>query len=209
MAFIRTTSMVLATAALGVSGSVAGCASTPSSRESGASPSSMGAASAPAAPGPRLDGTYRIATKFSQGTADGAPLPGGTDTTRWYAFRSACTPAGCTAAATQLENHDHSEAKQNGATATLRFTDGRWQTITPITGTVACAADPELRLKVATSWSFAPLADGTLTGIKAYTELKRGSGACTGSGNTAKYPITLVREGDAPAGVVVAEPPPP
>jgi serine/threonine-protein kinase len=209
MAFIRFASVVLATAALGVSGGVAGCASAPSSHESGASSLSKRAATAPATPGPQLDGTFRIVTKFSQGTVDGSPLPGGTDTTRWYAFRSACTPAGCTAAATQLENHDHSEPKQNGATATLRFTDGRWQSITPITGTVACAVDPELRLKVATSWSFAPRPDGTLTGIKAYTELKGGSGACTGSGKTAKYPITLVREGDAPAGVVVADPPPP
>jgi serine/threonine-protein kinase len=209
MSFIRIASVVIATAALGVSGVVAGCSSASSSQKSGESPSAKGAAKASAIPGPQLDGTYRIATKFSQGTLEGAPLPGGTDTSRWYAFRSACTPAGCTAAATQLENHDHTEAKQNGATATLRFADGRWQTMTPIAGTVACAADPELKLKVATSWSFAPQPDGTLTGTKAYTELKGGSGACTGSGKTAKYPITLVREGDAPGGVVVADPPPP
>jgi serine/threonine protein kinase, bacterial len=207
MEFIRIASVVFVTAALGVSGGVAGCASAPSRQESSASPLSKRAATA--TPGPQLDGTYRIATKFSQGTVDGSPAPAGTDTTRWYAFRSACTPAGCTAAATQLENHDHNEAKQNGATATLKFTDGKWQTITPITGTVECAADPESRLKVATSWSFAPLPDGTFTGTKAYTELKGRSGACVGSGNTAKYPITLVREGDAPAGVVVADPPPP
>jgi serine/threonine protein kinase, bacterial len=209
MAFIRIASAMMTTAALGISGIVAGCATATSPQNSSASPSSKGVASAPASSGPQLDGTFRIDTKYSQGVVDGAPVPGGTDSSRWYAFRSACTPVGCTAAATQLENDDHDEVKQNGATATLKFTDGRWQTITPIPGTMACAADAELKLKVATSWSFAPQSDGTLTGTKAYTELKNGIAACTGSGKTAKYPITLVREGPVPASIVVANPPPP
>jgi serine/threonine-protein kinase len=210
MAFIRIASVVMATAALGIGGVVAGCASdtTTSAQKSGGSPSSSGVATVPATSGPALDGIYRIDTKYSQGTIEGAPVPGGTDVSRWYAFRSACTPAGCTAAATQLENGDHNEAKQNGATATLRFADGRWQTISPIAGTVACAADPQLKLKIATSWSFAPSSDGTLTGTKAYTELKGGTGPCAGTGRTANYPITLAREGAVPASVVVADPPP-
>src|ERR1700729_513223 len=153
MSLIRIASAVTATAALGIGGLGAACASTTPAQNSGASPTAKGVATAPATTGPQLDGTFRIDTKYSQGTVDGAPVPGGTDSSRWYAFRSACTPAGCTAAATQLENDDHDEVKQNGATATLKFTDGRWQTITPIPGTMACAADAELKLKVATSWS--------------------------------------------------------
>jgi serine/threonine-protein kinase len=208
MAFIRIASVVTATVALGLSGVVAGCSagSSTSSEESGGSTSSSLEASAPAAP---LDGSFRIVTKFSQGTTfDGSPVPGGTDVSRWYAFRSACTPAGCTAATTQLDTNDHGVAMPNGATATLRFADGRWQTIAPIDGTVACKANPEVRLKIATSLSFAPQSDGTLAGTKVYTELKGGAGECAGTGRTAKYPITLVREGAVPANVVVADPPP-
>lgn len=207
MAFTRTASLVMATAVFAVGGGGAGCASDTSTQKAGGS-TSLGVTTTTATSGPQLNGTYRMDTKYSQGTLEGSPLPGGTDVSRWYAFRSACTPAGCTAAATQLENVDHNEAKQNGATATLRFTDGRWQTIAPISGTMPCAADSQLKLKIATSWSFAPLSDGTLSGTKAYTELKGGSGACAGSGRTATYPITLVRAGDAPASVAVADPPP-
>jgi serine/threonine protein kinase, bacterial len=211
MAFIRVASVVMATAALGVSGIVAGCSSgastsSASSTNSGGSPSSPIVPSAHAAP---LDGSYRIDTKFSQGTTfDGSPVPGGTDVSRWYAFRSACTPAACTAAATQLDSNDHTVAMPDGATATLRFSDGRWQTIAPIDGTAACKTHPEVRLKIATTWSFAPQSDGTLAGTKVYTEVKGGTGECAGSGRTAKYPMTLAREGAVPTGVDVAEPPP-
>lgn len=206
----RITSAVMATATLGLSGVVVGCSSgsSTSSQQSGGSTSSSRAASVPASPGSLLDGSYRIATKYSQGTFDGARLPGGTDVARWYAFRSACTPAGCTATATQLDNNGHTGAMPNGATATLRFTDGRWQTIAPIEGKVACKANPELTLKISTTLSFAPQSDGTLAGTKVYTELKGGAGACAGTGRTAKYPITLVREGVVPTSVVVADPPP-
>jgi serine/threonine-protein kinase len=210
MVFIRIASVVMATATLGLSGVVVGCSSgsSTSSEESSGSPWAAREASVPASPGPLLDGSYRIDTKYSQGTSEGSRLPGGTDVARWYAFRSACTPAGCTAAATQLDNNGHTEAMPNGATATLRFADARWQTIAPIDGTVACTANPELRVKIATTLSFAPQSDGTLAGTKTYTEVKGGAGACAGTGRTAKYPIMLDREGVVPTGVVVAEPPP-
>lgn len=201
-------SVVMAT--LMSSGFAAGCAPrppTPSHASSGwTSPSNQ--TSVPASPGPLLDGSYRLDTKYSQGASDGQRLPGGSDVARWYAFRSTCTPAGCTAAATQLDNDRHTEAMPNGATATLRSADGRWQTIAPIAGTVACKANPEVAMKITTSWSFAPQNDGTLIGTKVYTEVKAGTGACAGTGRTATYPMTLVRVGVVPTGVQIADPPP-
>ena len=201
-------SVVMAT--LMSSGFVAGCAqgpSTPSHASSGwTAPSNQ--TSVPARPGPLLDGASRLDTDYTQATSDGQRLPGGTDVARWYAFRPTCTPAGCTAAATQLDNDRHTEAMPNGATATLRFADGRWQTIAPIAGTVACEANPEVAVKFTTSWSFAPQNDGTLAGTKVYTEVKAGTGPCAGTGRTATYPMTLVRVGVIPTGVPIADPPP-
>jgi serine/threonine protein kinase, bacterial len=205
MGFTRIASAVMAVVTLGLSGVVSGCAS----QQTSDGPLWVSrVASATGGPGPRLDGRYRIDTKYSQGTYEGSPIPGGTDVSRWYAFRSTCTAARCTAAATQLDNGDHTEAMPNGSSATLRFTNGRWQTTTPINGTVKCQANPDVRLKTATSLSFRPLPDGTLTGSKFYTELNGGAGACTGTGRTAKYPITLVRDGAVPTGVMIANPPP-
>jgi serine/threonine-protein kinase len=202
MTFIRIAPAVAATITLGLTSVVAGCSS-------GSSPQSgPPSATQSTTPGESLDGVYRIDTKFSQGTFQGQPFTGGTDQSRWYAFRSACSPAGCTAAATQLDNKDHTVAMQNGVTATLRLVNGKWQTIKPIDGAVACKSDPALKLKISTSWSFRFHPDGALAGAKYYTELKGGAGDCTGSGMTAKYPMTLVREGAVPAGVEVADPPP-
>jgi serine/threonine protein kinase, bacterial len=206
MPFTRVVSTVVATAAVTLSAALAGCsaAASTAAQHAGGAASTSGTAPGPA----MLDGTYQIETKYSQGSFEGSPLSGGSDVSRWYAFRSACTPSGCTAAATQLDNDAHDSTITNGATATLRLVSGKWQTITPIEGTMPCKADANVKLKVVTSWSFKPRGDGTLAGAKYYTEMKGGgTGDCTGSGMTVRYPITLTRVGAVPAGVDVAEPP--
>jgi serine/threonine protein kinase, bacterial len=213
MAVKHIASVALLATTVAWSGLIAGCSPNSSQHPSqpatpaGSLPSAR-ATSPPESPGPLLDGTYRVDTAYSQGTSDGQRLPGGTEVTRWYAFRSTCTAAGCTAAATQLGNDGHTGAMPNGATATLRFAGGRWETIVPIAGSVACKANPEVAVKITTSWSFAPQNDGTLAGTKVYTELRAGTGPCTGTGRTATYPITLVRVGTVPTGVAIADPPP-
>jgi serine/threonine protein kinase, bacterial len=206
MPFTRVASVVVSTAVVALGGVLAGCSSGASlaSQHPSVAASSSGTAPGP----PLLDGTYQVQTMYSQGSFEGSPLPGGSDVSRWYAFRSACTQAGCTATATQLDNDAHDSAMPNGATATLRLVSGKWQTMTPIEGTMPCKANADVKLKVVTSWSFKPRGDGTLAGAKYYTEMRGGgSGDCAGSGITARYPITLTKVGAVPAGVDVAEPP--
>ena len=70
-------------------------------------------ASAPAAPAAVLDGTYRL--DFTSDPIMGMPnppLPGqpAPPQTAWRAFRSTCTPAGCTAMSTVLDDANHQTA---------------------------------------------------------------------------------------------------
>src|SRR5258705_7230130 len=65
-----------------------------------------------AAPAAVLDGMYRYDFTFTNDTVMGAPLPPPKDDepksrTDWRAFRSTCTPAGCTATSIALDDKNH------------------------------------------------------------------------------------------------------
>ena len=80
-----------------------------------------------------LDGTYRFDFNPMNDTIMGSPNPpsdthpNSNPTTVWRAFRSACTPSGCTATETVLDDTNHQVAKAPLSTHQWRFTNGRWE----------------------------------------------------------------------------------
>ncbi len=80
-----------------------------------------------------LDGSYRFDFNPMNDTIMGSPNPpsdthpNSNPTTVWRAFRSACTPSGCTATETMLDDTNHQVAKAPLSTHQWRFTNGRWE----------------------------------------------------------------------------------
>jgi serine/threonine protein kinase, bacterial len=80
----------------------------------------------PSAPVP-LDGTYRVEVQRSKQTFNYIPDPQPPDVTTWWAFRSSCTPPGCTAAGgTLLDDDDRTRARPNESHLVLHFGEGQW-----------------------------------------------------------------------------------
>ena len=80
---------------------------------------------APHVAGPILDGTYRVDFDLQNQTINGTATGLATAVQQWWAFRSVCTPVGCVAAGSELDESNQQEG--NGTTAVLRFADGHWQ----------------------------------------------------------------------------------
>lgn len=159
----------------------------------------------PVRPAVMLDGTYRLDYDHPKGTSNGAPSGDTKVTSSWSAFRSACTPTGCIATATQLDDNNHQVASTEGGgdRAVFTFADGRWREIPDRTSSV-CASDMALRGAVITVLSVEPHADGRLQGEQTDTVIGDECGPALG----AVYitPVTMVREGDVPSGVAIADP---
>ncbi|WP_082956496.1 serine/threonine-protein kinase [Mycobacterium sp. E787] len=164
-----------------------------------------GGIATPARPTVVLDGTYRIDYDNPKGTANGAPSRDTKGHSSWWAFRSSCTPTGCIAAATQLDDNNHQVASRDGGgdRAVFRFGDGRWREIPDRTSS-PCASDMAESGAVIAVLSVEPQADGRLQGEQTDTVIGNECGPAQG----AVYitPVTLVREGDVPQGVTVADP---
>ncbi|OBF86898.1 serine/threonine protein kinase [Mycobacterium sp. 852002-51163_SCH5372311] len=81
----------------------------------------------PSAPVP-LDGSYRIEVQRAKQTFNYLPDPQPPNVNTWWAFRSSCTPAACTASGTLLDDEDHTQAKSpGGGHIVMHFGDGQWQ----------------------------------------------------------------------------------
>jgi serine/threonine protein kinase, bacterial len=152
--------------------------------------------------GPVLDGTYRVDFDLEHQTINGSVTGLPTAVTQWWAFRSACTPAGCAAAGSELAESNQQEG--TGTTSVLHFADGHWQG-TPILqapmqcdGTTQPLIDDETRL-----WSFDPQPDRTLRGLEVGTIL---SNECGNQGTVYKTPFVATRTGDVAPSVIVADP---
>jgi hypothetical protein len=79
----------------------------------------------PVVAGPVLDGTYRLDldapnTTYSDGSRNSSTANG----SRWFAFRSICTAAGCASTAALLDNANHQEPTGNAVV--FHFTNGHW-----------------------------------------------------------------------------------
>ena len=167
-----------------------------------------------AVPGPTLDGTYQLVfdnTKQAQNGAPNPPPPSATPPKPViWAFRSLCTATGCVATGTALDANNPTVAARPAVTARLRFTDGRWQYVTPSRHKVdepqCLGADQKVGPgsdTVVTSRTFEPQADGTLRGFSLETYV---TGACGVIGAVFQAPFVATRTGDVPAGVTVADP---
>lgn len=162
-----------------------------------------------------LDGTYRFDFNPMNDTIMGSPNPpsdthpNSNPTTVWRAFRSACTPSGCTATETVLDDTNHQVAKAPLSTHQWRFTNGRWEELSEksretredrrVDDDKTVAGDETVSYTV----SLEPQPDGSLRGLSVATVV---SGECGEEGVVQQFPFTATRVGDVPSGVVVADP---
>jgi hypothetical protein len=166
--------------------------------------------SAPAAARPAavLDGAYRDDLDLAKATVNGAPNPQ-SNVTKWWAFRSVCTAAGCVATGVRLDDNNHQSAITPPDTAALNFVEGHWQAapsqrqvqnpecLGP-NGTVVAGEDTQT-----VSWSLEPQPNGTLRSAFSGTVL---TNACGSQGAVVQNTAVLTRVGDVPPSVALAEP---
>ena len=171
-------------------------------------PSAPAPAAGPTAPGGQgLDGTYQLTYDQSKRTGNGVQIRHDGPATDWWAFQSACTPNGCGATGTQLDeaNHQVASTADGGQTDTLRYVGGYWQGA-PQQERVGCTqpnGQVTATQQETVAWSLAPQADGTLRGTETETVL---SNECGAQGAVVRTPVVATRIGDAPAGVALADP---
>lgn len=151
-----------------------------------------------------LDGAYRLDFDDPKATINGVPSTDKKGHSTWWAFRSSCTPAGCVATGTQLDENNHQMAQTEGGgdRAVFRFVAGRWQE-SPDRTWDHCGADPT-RVTVMAVVSVKPQADRTLQGDETDTVI--GNECRQGQGGVSVIPVVLVREGDVPPGVTIEDP---
>ena len=165
--------------------------------------------SAPAVPGPVLDGTYRLDYDYAKTTVNGVLHPSD-NSLDWWAFRSLCTTAGCVATGTRLDDANHQEAA--GFPKVLQFDNGHWHDV-PLTLRISCAHSgtwpsgtappPTDQNTVSSSWSWEPQPDGALKGVDT---LKIETDECRLGGQVGVTPLVATRIGDVPSSVVLADP---
>ncbi|MDT5073238.1 MAG: serine/threonine protein kinase, bacterial [Mycobacterium sp.] len=171
---------------------VAGCVL---SSDGDAAPASAESVPAGGAAPAALDGVYRAEVLGSRGRFNGEPYPS-RDSTRWYAIRSSCSAAGCTARATQVDD-DQAMAPLRGRTFDVSFQRGRWIGA-PVADTSPCLADPDRNIALSVAWRLDPHPDGSLTGSRSLTESRDGTSPCAGSGGVYEVPVVLIPVGSRP-----------
>ena len=89
-------------------------------------PSPNPAAPPAVVPAPPLDGRYLLEYDGAKQTRNGQPFPAANHSD-WYAFRSACTPVGCTATGTELDSNNHPIPTREPFRPVFHWADGQWQ----------------------------------------------------------------------------------
>ena len=157
---------------------------------------------APHVAGPVLDGTYRVDFDLQNQTINATVTGLGAAVSEWWAFRSVCTPAGCSAAGSELAESNQQEG--TGTTSVLHLADGHWQGTPTLQAPMECertnkpGRDDETRL-----WSWDPQVDGTYKGVQIGTILSNG---CGNQGTVYRTPFVAIRTGDVAPSVTVADP---
>lgn len=166
--------------------------------------SSVPATSDPAAPPAPLDGTYQIEVQRSKQTYDYTPSPQPPDVNTWWAIRSSCTPTGCLAAATMLDDNDHTQTKSSVRPLVLEFGQGQWKS-RPEEVQFGCIGPNGAASTQATTQvlSLRPQPVGDLVGEMVVTVH---SNECGQQGAVIRIPAVASRSGDLPPAVSVPDP---
>lgn len=144
-----------------------------------------------------LDGTYRIEIQRSKQTYDYTPTPQPPDVNTWWAFRTSCTPTECLAAATMLDDNDHTQAKTPPVRPFLmQFGEGQWKS-RPETVQFPCVGPNGSPSTQATTQLLAlrPQPQGDLVGEMVVTVH---SNECGQQGAVIRIPAVASRSGDLP-----------
>lgn len=158
-----------------------------------------------AAPIP-LDGTYRLEVRRTKQTFNDRPNPQRPDVITWWAFRSFCARASCTAVGMLLDEADLTRAKSpDGVPVVLDFRDDRWLSRTE-NATFPCIGPGGAVATQATTQvlSLRPRREGELAGEMTVTVH---SGECHQLGAVLRAPVVVARTGEVPPGVTVPSPP--
>lgn len=150
---------------------------------------------------PVLNGAYRFDYDNTHQTVNGHLMLGGAKTeTHWWAFRSLCAPTRCVATGATLA--DNNQQQPSGLADVVQFIDGRWQDTPSLLSPVPCDTGNGAQM-IASGWSFQPQADGTLRGVATDTVI---TNECGRQGYVYTTPFVVIRIGDVPPSVVLADP---
>jgi serine/threonine-protein kinase len=158
----------------------------------------------PSAPVP-LNGTYRLEVQRAKQTFNYIPDPQPPNVDTWWAFRSSCTPTACTAAATQLDDKDHTQAMSaGGGILTMQFGDGLWQS-RPETSQFPCVAPNGIAQTQTMTMvlSLRPRPQGDFAGEQ---EVTVKTNECGQRAAVIRIPAVASRSGEVPPAVTVPDP---
>ncbi|MGH3555427.1 MAG: serine/threonine protein kinase, partial [Mycobacterium sp.] len=139
-------------------------------------------------------------------TYNDTPAPQPPNVSTWWAFRTSCTPTGCVATGTLLDDTDHQRVSPTGGTKplVLDFRDGAWQS-RPETVQFACVGPNGTAARQTTNQAIRlQQAHGALRGVMTVTVQ---SNECAQQGARIQIPAVAARVGDVPAGVEAPTPP--
>jgi serine/threonine protein kinase, bacterial len=153
-----------------------------------------------------LDGTYRLEVRRTKQTYDYTPDPQPPDVDTWWAFRSSCTPTACTAAATQLDDDDHTQmnSPRGSRPIVMLWTDGVWQSQSetvqfPCVGSNGIAQTQTSTLVL----SLRPQPQSDLVGEETFTVE---TNECAQRSAVIRIPAVASRTGEVPPGIDVPDP---
>jgi serine/threonine protein kinase, bacterial len=206
--WLSTAAAVLLVGLLAI-GIVVGRMTGPTSTQAAGPATTPSAAAAPTSPSPPppvpLDGTYRVEVQREKQTFNYMPDPQPPNVDTWWAFRSSCTPTTCTAAATQLDDDEHTQPVSSGGdTLVMDFGDGHWQS-RPETTRFPCVGPNGIAQIQTTTLvlSLRPRPQGDFVGEEDVTVK---TNECGQRAAVIRIPAIASRSGEVPPAVNVPDP---
>ncbi len=192
-----------------VIGIVVGRMTEPTSTQAAGPATTPSAAAPPTSTSPPppvpLDGTYRVQVQREKQTFNYMPDPQPPNVDTWWAFRSSCTPTTCTAAATQLDDDEHTQTMSpGGGTLVMDFGDGQWQS-RPETTQFPCVGPNGIAQIQTTTLvlSLRPRPRGDFVGEEDVTVK---TNECGQRAAVIRIPAVASRSGEVPPAVTVPDP---
>ena len=206
--WLSTAAAVLLVGLLAI-GIVVGRMTEPTSTQAAGPATTPSAAAPPTSTSPPppvpLDGTYRVQVQREKQTFNYVPDPQPPNVDTWWAFRSSCTPTACTAAATQLDDDEHTQPMSPGGdTLVMDFGDGQWQS-RPETTQFPCVGPNGIAQIQTTTLvlSLRPRAQGDFVGEEDVTVK---TNECGQRAAVIRIPAAASRSGEVPPAINVPDP---